>query len=115
MKLTMKLGWLLPVGLIALLGSVVYFVFFFGPTTETSGVATSLCITKCQESLIKGVDTVTGPCISNEIQKDWVCDMAHKPRQAVDDLPENQCSAYREGRAKHFIEVDTNCQVIQIY
>lgn len=111
----MKLGWLLPVGLIALLGSVVYFVFLFSPATESSGVAVSLCVTKCQENLIKGVNTAVGPCLSNEIQKDWVCDMAHKPRQAADDLPENQCSAFREGSAKHFVEVNENCQVIQIY
>ncbi len=45
---------------------------------------------------------------------DWVCDIAHSPRQSeIDDLPENQCSAYREGRAKHFVEVDMNCNLIR--
>ena len=56
-----------------------------------------------------------GPCLSNNIAPDWVCDVAHSPRQAVDNLPENQCSAFREGKAHHFIEVDENCELIKIY
>src|SRR5437588_5732304 len=40
-----------------------------------------------------------GPCISNGKEiSGWVVDVAHRPRQAVDDLPENQCSAYANGR-----------------
>lgn len=115
MKLIAKLGWLVPMSLLAVFGTLVYFLFFSGNRSESSGIAVSLCVTKCQKSLIEGVDAAKGPCLSNEIQTDWVCDMVHRPRQAVDDLPENQCSAYREGKAKHFVEVDPNCEVIKIY
>lgn len=56
-----------------------------------------------------------GPCLSNEIIGDWVCDVAHSPRQPVDDLPENQCSAFREGKARHFVELSPDCTVIKTY
>ena len=55
-----------------------------------------------------------GPCLSNEIVEDWVCDVAHSPRQAVDDLPENQCPAYGD-KASHFVEVDPDCNFIRKY
>jgi len=69
-----------------------------------------LAIAKAKElwraKFITGEDLSNGPCLSNEVVPDWVADIAHDPRQAVDDLPENQCSAYREGRAHHFVELD---------
>lgn len=67
----------------------------------------------CQAELAKGTDLSAGPCLSNELAHDWVCDVAHSPRQDIDNLPENQCSAYREGRAHHFVEVDENCELIK--
>lgn len=60
------------------------------------------------------VDMSDGPCLSNEIIVDWVVDVAHNPRQPIDDKPENQCSAFREGKAHHFVELDTNGNVINI-
>jgi len=51
-------------------------------------------------------DLSAGPCLSNNVIPDWVADIAHSPRQEVDDKPENQCSAYREGTAHHFVELD---------
>jgi hypothetical protein len=60
-----------------------------------------------------GVDMSAGPCLSNEIIPDWVADVAHSPRQAVDNEPANQCSAYREGRAHHFVELDTEGNLIR--
>ena len=42
-----------------------------------------------------------------------VCDVAHSPREAVDDLPENQCADFREGRAHHFVEVTPDCRFIR--
>lgn len=69
-----------------------------------------LAIAKAKElwrvKFIAGEDLSNGPCLSNEVVPDWVADIAHDPRQAVDDLPENQCSAYREGKAHHFVELD---------
>ena len=62
---------------------------------------------------LAGEDLSNGPCLSNEAIPGWVADIAHSPRQAVDDLPENQCSAYRDGTAKHFVELDPEGNVIR--
>lgn len=75
---------------------------------------------KCQELCQDGFaadaeDFDKGPCLSNEVIPDWVCDVAHSPRQAVDNDPANQCSAFRDGTAHHFVELDGNCNLIQIY
>jgi hypothetical protein len=51
-------------------------------------------------------DLSAGPCLSNSVIPDWVADIAHSPRQDVDNLPANQCSAYRDGTAHHFVELD---------
>lgn len=74
------------------------------------------------EAKLNGTDLSAGPCLSNHLQGDparpetvWVLDIAHNPRQAIDDLPANQCSAFREGKAKHFIELDENGQAIKTY
>lgn len=61
----------------------------------------------------KGRDFSSGPCLSNNLIGDWVADIAHNPRTSVDDRPENQCSAYRDGTANHFVELDLNGQLIR--
>ena len=58
-------------------------------------------------------DLSAGPCLSNNVIPDWVADIAHSPRQEVDDKPENQCSAYREGTAHHFVELDAEGNLIR--
>ncbi|TSC88260.1 MAG: Uncharacterized protein G01um10147_165 [Microgenomates group bacterium Gr01-1014_7] len=60
-----------------------------------------------------GRDFSSGPCLSNALLPGWVLDIAHNPRQAIDDLPENQCSSYREGRALHFVELDPEGNLIR--
>ncbi len=54
----------------------------------------------------RGENFSNGPCLSDALMPSWVADIVNNPRQAVDDLPENQCPAYREGRARHFVELD---------
>ena len=61
-----------------------------------------------------GTDMSAGPCLSNELDINWVLDVAHNPRDPVDDLPENQCSFFREGRAKHFVELDLTGGLIRL-
>lgn len=61
-----------------------------------------------------GTDFSSGPCLSNELMTGWVLDTVHNPRQAIDDLPQNQCSAYREGNAKHFIELDIDGNFVRM-
>jgi hypothetical protein len=46
-----------------------------------------------------------GPCLGL-IKPDWVADVAHDPRQPVDDDPANQCPEYRSGEVGHFVELD---------
>ena len=55
-----------------------------------------------------GTDLRNGPCIAERLPglPDWVADVAHDPRQAVDDQPQNQCRRYRAGEAGHFVELD---------
>lgn len=61
-----------------------------------------------------GTDFSSGPCLTNDLMPDWVVDIAHNPRQKLDDLAENQCPAFIEGRAKHFVELDLEGEVIRI-
>lgn len=68
-----------------------------------------------QQKLAEGVDMTKGPCLTNELMPDWVLDIAHSPRQTVDNQPENQCSAFGEGKAHHFIELSEDGSLIKIY
>jgi len=70
--------------------------------------ALNLYIQKKQE----GVDMSTGPCLGR-VADDWVLDIAHNPRQAVDDSAENQCQDFKNGNVKHFIEFDPNGELIR--
>ena len=62
---------------------------------------------------IAGEDFSQGPCLSNALMPDWVLDIAHNPRQSIDDSPQNQCPAFLEGRAKHFVELDTEGNLVR--
>ena len=66
-----------------------------------------------QQGKIKGSDFSNGPCLSDALMPGWVLDIAHNPRQPIDDLAENQCPSYREGRAQHFVELDLNGNLIR--
>lgn len=61
-----------------------------------------------------GMDFSTGPCLTNDLAQDWVADLVHNPRKDLDAWPENQCPAYLEGRAKHFVELDIEGEVIRV-
>lgn len=67
----------------------------------------------CRQKLSLGEDLTVGPCLGI-MAPDWVGDVAHNPRQAVDNLPENQCPEFREGKAHHFVEVDPACNFIKV-
>jgi uncharacterized protein YceK len=89
-----------------------------GQETRTySEEVTSACVDECKAWLNAGKDMSNGPCLLNPIKDmpDWVCDVAHSPRQSVDDNPNNQCSAFGEGRANHFVEVNPNCELIKTW
>lgn len=62
----------------------------------------------------RGQDLSDGPCLSNALMPGWVVDIAHSPRQVIDDLSQNQCAAYIEGSAQHFVELDLDGNLIRI-
>lgn len=60
----------------------------------------------------KGTDFSSGPCLGL-VAPDWVLDIAHNPRQPIDDKEENQCAEFRNQQAKHFIELDPDGRLIR--
>ncbi len=86
-------------------------------TKTDSERATTTCVNECKAWLNVSKDLNNGPCLLNPIPDipDWVCDVAHNPRQSIDDDSKNQCSAFRERKANHFIEVDLNCELIKAW
>jgi hypothetical protein len=62
-----------------------------------------------------GQDLSSGPCIADELEDvpGWSVDIAHDPRQEIDNDPANQCQAYRDGRTSHFVELDPEGQLIR--
>jgi len=86
--------------------------FYFRPSTSEAELAKVECIKACKSALQTGQNLSNGPCLSDKIIDNWVCDVAHDPREAVDNLPENQCSAYSK-TIFHFVEVDPNCNFIR--
>lgn len=99
---------------LAIVGALYYFL-----SGGNSGIAAadpqSACVMKCRELVSANKDLSDGPCLMNPIEQfpDWVCDVAHSPRDSSDDLVENQCSDFaRYNRAQNFVEVTPNCELI---
>ncbi len=103
--------------LIVIIGILAYFLLRVSSVSNNYELARDLCIQLCLEEKNKGRDLSNGPCLSDNnskwIVKDWVCDVAHWPRESIDNLPENQCQEYREGKAHHFVEVSPECEFIR--
>ena len=85
-------------------------------TLSKEEIATQNCKTLCKDALKIKWDLSAGPCLSEATlswdMQDWVCDVAHNPRIAADDLKENQCYEYGVS-ANHFVELDTECKFIK--
>lgn len=62
----------------------------------------------------RGRDFSSGPCLTNALLPGWALDIVHDPRESIDDLPQNQCSAYLEGSAKHFVELDFEGNLVRV-
>ena len=73
------------------------------------------CVQACLDSKAAGNNLEGGPCLLNPMPQNnsWVCDVAHDPRQDIDNLPENRCSAFGTGETNHFIEVNPQCEFIK--
>jgi hypothetical protein len=65
----------------------------------------------------KGTDFTNGPCIAERLTDlpDWSVDVAHDPREDVDNQPANQCQAYRQGKTHHFVELDPSGKLIRTH
>ena len=62
-------------------------------------------------AIARKIDLSSGPCLG-KIADDWVLDIAHLPRERIDDRPENQCEDYRTGRVRHFVEMSPKGEII---
>ena len=88
------------------------FVYKQGVSAEYDKAA--LIALKVYKDRAKEIDLENGSCLTNDLIPNWVADIVHNPRQPVDNLPENQCPAYLEGRAKHFVELDQKGNIIRV-
>ena len=94
-------------------GFITYYIYFLLVSAQNAGnTAVYGCVTACRTALAEGANMSSGPCLSNSVVSGWACDVAHSPRQAADDMPANQCSAYGTS-VSHFVEVDTVCNLIR--
>jgi Flp pilus assembly protein TadD len=71
--------------------------------------------TAFQKAQSQGQNLSAGPCIEQQLPglPDWAADIAHNPRQPVDDQPANQCQSYRDGQTHHFVELTPTGQRIR--
>ncbi len=67
-----------------------------------------------KKRVAEGMVVTDGPCLTNDLMLGWVVDLVHSPRSKIDDLPQNQCQAYLEGRAIHFVELDLNGNFVRV-
>jgi hypothetical protein len=71
--------------------------------------------TAFQKAQSQGQNLSAGPCIAQQLPSlpDWAADIAHNPRQPVDNQPVNQCQSYRDGQTHHFVELTPTGQLIR--
>ncbi len=67
-----------------------------------------------RQKKMRGEDFSNGPCLTNDLLPGWVLDIVHNPRVEIDDFSQNQCAAFLEGRAKHFVELDPEGSLVRI-
>ncbi len=60
------------------------------------------------EAVGKKMDLSSGPCLGT-IADGWVLDIAHLPREPIDNLPQNQCQ-----NVVHFVEMSPKGEVIVV-
>lgn len=87
--------------------------FVKGPSKSDIDIAVNQAKYFYNQKKLRGEDFSSGPCLTESLMPDWVVDIVHSPRQPIDDLPENQCQSFRQGRAKHFVELDINGNLVR--
>jgi hypothetical protein len=109
--------WLLPAFIAAVLATITLVVLGCGDGDSASqedkdkaiAAAKFIYAGKAKE------DLSSGPCLSQSIPglSDWAVDIAHDPREAVDDQPANQCQSFRDGDTHHFVELTPDGRLIR--
>jgi hypothetical protein len=84
-----------------------------GPSESEEDAAIAAARQAYAEAVEQGVDMSNGPCLG-VVMENWVADVAHEPREDIDDESGNQCEAYRRGDADHFVELDPDGTVIRV-
>jgi hypothetical protein len=104
---------------IAAVGVCLFLTACGGDSSEGANKREALAVAKAKAAFRKaqaaGVDLSAGPCIAEQLPglADWAADVAHDPRQPVDDEPAHQCQSYRDGRTHHFVELTPQGQPIR--
>ena len=85
------------------------------PSEDEKDRAVAAAADAYEQARAEGAELESGPCIAEELPglSDWVADVAHDPREDVDDDPANQCRRYREGEADHFVELTPEGELIR--
>jgi len=65
-----------------------------------------------QKNKAQNVDLSNGPCLGTV--DNYAIDIAHTPRQEVDNKLENQCPDYINGKLKHFVELTPFGTIIRV-
>ena len=65
-----------------------------------------------QKNKAQNVDLSNGPCLGTI--DNYAIDIAHTPREEVDERPENQCPDYNSGKLKHFVELTPFGTIIRV-
>jgi hypothetical protein len=105
--------------MVLLLLAVIVIAVVSGCVQQSAQDVSEQAKTKCIETCMTISSDLTNrsPCLSDGNPEwnisDWVCDVAHSPRRAIDDLPENQCAEFRDGKAHHFVEISPQCEFIR--
>lgn len=86
-----------------------------GPSDDEKDKAVAAATAAYEHAKLSPAELDRGPCIAEQLPglPDWVADVAHDPRQPVDDDPANQCRRYRDGEAQHFVELAPSGQLIR--
>lgn len=83
-------------------------------TSAVSDTAVAWALDLYKIKVVEGIQMTNGPCLTNSLMPGWVVDIVHSPREEIDDQPENECPAYLEGKANHFVELDVNGNLVRV-
>jgi hypothetical protein len=115
MKFDLKLVMWIIVIVAALTALTAYMMWFQPYPVSERDSAVFACVFLCKAERDTGRLLSNGPCLSGSSSwkvADWVCDVAHDPRIASDNVPANQCKEYGV-TASHFVEVTPECEFIR--